>query len=137
MLAVALAALAAQDVSATKTKPEPVRLVVMVSVDQMTPEQLERLAPWLHGGLGRFAHAGRVFPRAALRHGDTETGPGHAAYGTGCLPLHNGIISNDWFAVDSRDSVYCFADRDSRALTDAGVGESRASSPRNRRCGRS
>lgn len=134
MLAVALAALAAQELAATKPEREPVRLVVLVSVDQMTPEQLERLAPWLHGGLGRFAHSGRVFPRAALRHGDTETGPGHAAYGTGCLPRTNGIISNDWFAADTRDSVYCFADRDSRALTDTGVGESRASSPRNLRC---
>lgn len=133
MLAVALAALAAQDVSSTKTRPEPVRLVVMVSVDQMTPEQLERLAPWLHGGLGRFAHSGRVFPRSALRYGDTETGPGHAAYGTGCLPRTNGIISNDWFAPDSRDSAYCFGDRDARALTNAGVGEARASSPRNLR----
>jgi hypothetical protein len=109
------------------------RLVVTISVDQMIPEQLERLRPWLKGGLGRFANDGLVFPNAALRHGDTETGPGHASFGTGLHPTHHGIVSNDWFVFDSRDSMYCFGDAHSKAVTSAGLQEARASSPRNLR----
>jgi hypothetical protein len=120
----------ARDSSATSST----RLLVMISVDQLVPEQLDRLAPWLTGGLARFVREGRVFPRAELRHGDTETGPGHAAYGTGRLPRNNGIVSNDWFARDGRGSVYCFADPDARALTDRGVLDEAATSPRNLRC---
>lgn len=128
----ALAALARQDLDAAPQEPK-IRLVVMVSVDQMLPEHLERLAPWLKGGFGRFVRDGRVYPRAFLRHGDTETGPGHTCLGTGMNPTHHGIISNDWFAFDARDGVYCYSDPDARAVTSNGVQESRASSPRNLR----
>lgn len=110
------------------------RLVVVVSIDQLVPESLDRLAPWLTGGLGRFVRDGRVFPRAALLHGDTETGPGHAALGTGRLPRNNGVISNDWLARDARSSVYCYADPDAREVTSGGVQADAASSPRQLRC---
>jgi hypothetical protein len=33
---------------------DPPRLVVLVVVDQLVPEQLLRLEPWLDGGLGRL-----------------------------------------------------------------------------------
>ncbi len=97
----------------------------------MVPEQLDRLAPWLTGGLGRMLRDGREFTCTELRYGDTETGPGHACIGTGLLPMHHGIVANDWIARDSSRTTYCFEDADARAVTSAGVSSSRASSPRN------
>ena len=131
---VACAALGFTAVQEPASPAPRARIVVAVSVDQLVPESLDRLAPWLTGGLGRFMRDGRVFPRAALLHGDTETGPGHAAYGTGRLPRHNGVISNDWLARDARASVYCYADPDSREVTSGGVQADAASSPRQLRC---
>jgi len=130
----ALAALASSGAQALDASAPRARLVVAISVDQLVPESLDRLAPWLSGGLGRFVREGRVFARAALLHGDTETGPGHAAIGTGRLPRNNGVISNDWFARDKRASVYCFADPESFEVTSAGVQSANASSPRQLRC---
>ncbi len=108
-----------------------VRLLVSLSIDQMVPEQLDRLAPWLTGGLGRMLREGREFTCAELRYGETETGPGHACIGTALLPARHGIVANDWIALDASRSTYCFDDPDARAVTNAGVGSSRASSPRN------
>ena len=99
--------------------PAP-RLVVVVCVDQMTPEQLERLRPWWTGGLGRFAEEGLRFRAAAHRHGVTETGPGHASLATGLEPLRHGIVANAWWLPDSKQSSYCVGDPDVVALTDRG-----------------
>ena len=83
-------------------RPERPRLVVMIAIDQMIPEQLERLAPLLTGGLGRFVRAGSVFRAARLEYADSETGPGHATYGTGMNPLHHGIVGNDWVLPEEK-----------------------------------
>lgn len=110
-----------------------VRLIVCVSVDQMRGDQLTRLAPWFDGGLGRFAKSGRVFAEAALEHGDTETGPGHASFGTGRHPSGHGIVGNDWLAVNESRATYCFYDADQQPVTSAGVVDARSVSPRNLR----
>ena len=86
------------------------RLVVVISVDQMIPEQLERLSPWWQGGFARFLEEGLVFRRAALSHAHTETGPGHATLGTGCSPARHGIVENDFFDRDTGQHLYCVAD---------------------------
>ncbi len=133
-MSVAWLACAVLGLSGAQDSKPRARLLVAISVDQLVPETLDRLAPWLSGGLGRFVREGRMFPRAALLHGDTETGPGHAAYGTGRLPRNNGVISNDWLARESRDSVYCFADPDAREVTSGGVQAEAGTSPRQLRC---
>jgi len=115
-----------------------VGLVVVLAVDQMSPEQLERLRPWLSGGLRRFLDEGLVFRDAELRHGVTETAPGHASLGTGLDPTHHGIVANEWWVHGAKPKVYSVADPDVRALTGAGAStspeyESSRLSPRNLR----
>ena len=109
---------------------ERVRLIVLVSVDQMIPEQLERLDPWLSGGLRRFAD-GQVFRRAAHGHGGTATGPGHATLGTGLHPNHHGIVGNSWLLAGTSESVYCVQDNEAQLVTVGGVVGGAAGSPRN------
>jgi len=112
--------------------PEPdVRLVVLVVVDQMIPEQIERMQPWLTGGLKRFSE-GEVWLRATHGHAITETGPGHASLGTGSFPNKNGIVSNVWTDYASGEPVYCVGDPAARLLTNSGLGSpGSATSPKN------
>jgi len=96
------------------------RLVVLVSVDQMIPEQLERLAPWLDGGLGRFKRAGRMFRAAELGYARTETGPGHVTLSTGTYPMKHGIVGNAFFDRELRKTVYCVGDDGVAPVTSEG-----------------
>lgn len=112
----AVSASASVQEAAPEAPPERPRLVVMVSIDQMIPEQLDRLEPFLTGGLGRFAREGRVHREARLRYSRTETGPGHASFGTGCNPSRHGVVAND-FRHDEEGWIYCAADPDARPVT--------------------
>ena len=108
-----------------------VRLVVLVSVDQMIPEQLRRLAPWLEGGLRRFNEA-EVHEDAWHAHGITDTAPGHATLATGLHPSRHGVVANAWLSPESGGSVYCVGDPAARALGPEGPAAERPStSPRN------
>jgi hypothetical protein len=106
------------------------RLVVLITVDQLVPEQLERLAPQLDGGLGRLVREGLRFENARLDYAVTATGPGHATFATGCLPRAHGIVGNDVFDRATRETRYCMASTSARAVTDAGVVEGRGYSGR-------
>lgn len=74
--------------------PRP-RLVVFVVVDQMIPEQLERLHPLLDGGLGRFLARGTWYRDNWIDYAVTVTAPGHATLSTGVFPSRHGIVSNE------------------------------------------
>src|SRR2546428_5304295 len=54
------------------------RLVVVITVDQLRPDYLERYRPQLIGGLGMLLRDGAVFTEAFQDHAVTETAPGHA-----------------------------------------------------------
>lgn len=73
--------------------PRP-RLVVLVVVDQMRADYLDRFAPLFGGGLLRFRQDGVRFTGARHLHATTATGPGHATIATGAHPARHGIVSN-------------------------------------------
>lgn len=100
---------------------QPPRLCVVVLVDQLIPEQLERLEPWLEGGLGRLWREGRVFRRASLAHGVSFTAPGHVSAATGVYPSRHGVVANAWYDRSSRKGVYCCEDDSARLVTNDGV----------------
>lgn len=116
-----LLVLAPQAASAPVPAPAPPRLMVLVAVDQMIPEQLERLGPYMDGGLGRLWREGRVHLEAALPYARTETGAGHATLGTGCLPRTHGVVGNSfWDRAEGRER-YCVEDNAAGLVTDGGV----------------
>lgn len=97
------------------------RLLMMVAVDQMIPAQLERLGPYMDGGLGRLWREGRVHGAAALPYARTETGAGHVTFSTGCLPRTHGVVGNSfWDRTQGRQS-YCVEDASASLVTSAGV----------------
>jgi predicted AlkP superfamily pyrophosphatase or phosphodiesterase len=80
--------------------PRP-RLVVVITVDQLRPDYLERYRRQLIGGLGLLLRTGAVFTDAYQDHAITETAPGHATLLSGRWPAHTGIIRNDASVQDS------------------------------------
>lgn len=89
--------------------PRP-KLVLVVSVDQLSAELMERWGRQLPGGLGQLYRGGTTFVTAYHDHGLTETGPGHSVLLTGRHPGHTGIVENTWLQRESGTSVYCMAD---------------------------
>ncbi len=88
----------------------PVRLVVVLVVDQMVPDYFHRYGDLYQGGLARLARDGTVFDRAYHDQSCTLTGPGHATLSTGALPARHGIVGNYWFERAAGREVYSCAD---------------------------
>jgi hypothetical protein len=74
------------------------RLAVVIAVDQMRADYLERFRPWfVEGGFKRLLEGGAVYADAHHRHAMTATAPGHATLVTGVHADVHGIIANEWF----------------------------------------
>src|SRR2546427_11092362 len=76
--------------------PAPARpkLVVVITVDQLRPDYLDRWKSQLTGGLGQLVSEGAVFTDGYQDHAVTETAPGHSTILSGLWPAHTGIICN-------------------------------------------
>lgn len=88
-------------------------LVVMVVVDQLRADLLERYAPALSGGFGRLATEARQYNGASHRHASTSTAVGHTTLSTGVAPNRHGVVGNDYrvWTEDGRFlSVYSVED---------------------------
>src|SRR2546426_7910476 len=73
--------------------PKP-RLVVVITVDQLRPDYLDRYRPQLRSGFAMLLKAGATFSEAYQDHAVTETAPGHATILSGRWPVHTGITRN-------------------------------------------
>jgi len=82
--------------------PAPPRLIVLIVVDQLRPDQLLRYRSEWTGGFRRILETGAVFPHGEQDHAVTQTAPGHATLLSGRHPSHTGIATNDNGVVDSR-----------------------------------
>lgn len=77
------------------------KLLVVITVDQLRPDYLERYRAQLTGGFALLAKQGAEFEDAYQDHAVTETAPGHATILSGRWPAHTGIIRNDAGVQDS------------------------------------
>src|SRR5881628_4114882 len=80
--------------------PRP-RLVVVITVDQLRPDYLDRYRTQLTGGLALLLKQGAVFTDAYQDHAVTETAPGHSTILSGRWPAHTGIVRNTVGVQDS------------------------------------
>ncbi len=104
-------ALFGQGTALAQTPPQ--RLVVVLSVDQMRFDFLERFAHLYKGGLARLLEEGAVYTDAHQDHFFTSTAAGHATISTGVYPSRSGIVANGWWDRESRKAVYAVADPES------------------------
>ena len=92
--------------------PPPPRLIVAISVDQLSSDLFDEYRPVLNGGFAKLGR-GVVFPHAYQGHAATETCPGHSTILTGAYPAHTGIIANTWYDLSQKradKAVYCAED---------------------------
>src|SRR5206468_1756045 len=75
--------------------------VVVITVDQLRADYLDRYRAQLTGGLGLLLKRGAVFADAYQDHAVTETAPGHATILSGRWPAHTGIVRNAAGVLDS------------------------------------
>ena len=94
---IAIAAMVGLSAAVAQFKPVPLKLVLVLAIDQMRFDYLTRFAPLYTGGLKTLLDRGAVFTNAHYRHSATETGPGHSVILSGRHPSHSGIVANDWY----------------------------------------
>ena len=86
------------------------RLLVVLSVDQMRADYLDRYSGKFTSGFKILFETGAVLTSARHDHVPTETAPGHAAILTGRTPDRHGIVGNDWFDRATGKETYCVSD---------------------------
>lgn len=86
------------------------KLVVLIVVDQMRGDYVDKFRDQWTGGLRRLVDEGAWFRNAAYPYANTETCVGHATISTGALPTTHGMISNSWWDRDAQKMVTCTSD---------------------------
>ena len=99
------------DSNSRAVSPTGLSLVVLISIDQLRADRLDRRLP---GGLGWIARSGRVFSNARLEHARTETCAGHATMLTGRQPAAAGLPGNTVVDRERMEIRYCVEDQSSR-----------------------
>lgn len=87
------------------------KLVVGIVVDQMRYDYLTRFnSKFGDGGFKRMINEGFNCKNNHFNYVPTYTGPGHASVFTGTTPKYHGVISNNWYDKDIKETVYCAGD---------------------------
>lgn len=104
-------------VTATASAQPPIRLVVIVVLDQFRADYLTTFASHWRDGFRTLLAEGAVFSRAAYPYLHTDTCAGHFTIGTGTFPRTHGMVSDLWWDRESRRSVECTDDDQSPLVT--------------------
>ena len=87
------------------------KLVVGIVVDQMRYDYLTRFENRFgEGGFKRMMNEGFNCKNNHFNYVPTYTGPGHASIYTGTTPKYHGVISNNWYDKEEKQTVYCAGD---------------------------
>lgn len=108
-----LPSLPAQQPSAPSPRP---KLVVVIVVDQMRADYIERFREHWRSGLRRLVDHGAWLRNAAYPYTATDTCPGHATISTGVFPARHGIVGNVWWDRQSSARVTCTGDASTRRV---------------------
>ncbi len=101
-LALSASPLATQHATPAQRHPS---LVVLIAIDQMRADYLDRFGAQFTGGLARLRRDGAVFMGGLQDHATTETAPGHSTMLSGREPVHTGIVLNDLGVPDPSVSI--------------------------------
>jgi predicted AlkP superfamily pyrophosphatase or phosphodiesterase len=107
--ACAQAASPAAKVAKTLAKP---KLVVLLVVDQMRGDYVDKFSFQWTGGLKRLVTEGAWFRDAAYPYAATETCVGHSTISTGAFPATHGMVANAWWDRKEQKMVTCTSDPD-------------------------
>jgi predicted AlkP superfamily pyrophosphatase or phosphodiesterase len=105
--------------AASKAPPKP-KLVLLLVVDQMRADYVEKFLGQWTGGLKRLVDEGAWFRDAAYPYAATETCVGHATISTGAFPATHGMVANAWWDRETQKMVTCTSDPKAKNLGYAG-----------------
>jgi predicted AlkP superfamily pyrophosphatase or phosphodiesterase len=88
----------------------PPKLAVIIVVDQMRADYVDRFSGEWTGGLKRMVTHGAWFQQAAYPYLTTVTCAGHATISTGSFPHTHGIFQNAWWDRDAGKQMLCTED---------------------------
>jgi predicted AlkP superfamily pyrophosphatase or phosphodiesterase len=91
--------------NATKLK-----LVVVLVIDQMRGDYIDKFQSQWTGGLKRLVREGAWFHDAAYPYAATETCVGHSTVSTGAFPSTHGMIANEWWDREQQKEITCTTD---------------------------
>ena len=86
------------------------KLAVILVVDQMRADFVDRFQEGWTGGLKRMVTEGAWFSEAAYPYLTTVTCAGHATIATGSFPHTHGIFQNTWWDRELKKQVICNED---------------------------
>jgi Type I phosphodiesterase / nucleotide pyrophosphatase len=112
---------AANNIAAASKAPARPKLVVVLVVDQMRGDYVDKFRGQWTGGLKRLVDEGAWFRNAAYPYAATETCVGHSTISTGAFPATHGMVANAWWDRESQKMMTCTADPKAKNLGYAGV----------------
>jgi predicted AlkP superfamily pyrophosphatase or phosphodiesterase len=116
--AVSLLAVMAATRPAAAPQPPP-KLAVVIVVDQMRADYVDRFNGSWTAGLKRMVTRGAWFQQAAYPYLTTVTCAGHATISTGSFPHTHGVFQNAWWDREARKQMTCTEDPN---IKDVGYG---------------
>lgn len=93
------------------------KLIVLLVVDQMRGDYIDRFQQQWSRGLKRLVKQGAWFRQAEYPYYDTVTCAGHSSIGTGTIPAVHGMILNNWWDREARKLVYCTGDESAKTIS--------------------
>lgn len=96
------------------------KLAVLIVVDQMRGDYVDKFRGQWTGGLKRMLEEGAWFREAAFPYAGTETCVGHATVSTGSYPTEHGMVANAWWDRDAQKMVTCTSDPNAKNSAYAG-----------------
>jgi len=101
---------APSDRAAAPKVPAAPKLVVLLVVDQMRGDYVDKFLRQWTAGLKRLVEEGAWFRDAAYPYAATETCVGHATISTGAFPATHGMVANAWWDRQDKNMVTCTED---------------------------
>ncbi|HEX6161846.1 MAG TPA: alkaline phosphatase family protein [Vicinamibacterales bacterium] len=104
------------------------KLVVLLSIDQMRGDYIDKFRHQWSRGLHRLITEGAWFRQANYPYYTTVTCAGHASIGTGTVPAVHGMVANSWADRNNSRTVSCTDDETVKLISygapNTGVGHS-------------
>lgn len=100
-----------------RSQPGVPKLLVVLAVDQMRGDYIDKYQHQWSAGLKRLVSQGAWFRQADYPYFNTVTCAGHASLSTGTSPSVHGMVLNSWWDRDAGKSVNCTDDPKERAIS--------------------
>jgi predicted AlkP superfamily pyrophosphatase or phosphodiesterase len=97
------------------------KLVVLIVVDQMRADYVDKFRGQWSSGLKRLVEEGAWFQAAAYPYAATETCVGHSTISTGAFPQSHGMVANAWWDRETQKMVTCTSDANAKNIGYAGI----------------